>query len=52
MDLRFAEGQSARRARSGQDSECGAGLFRVAPTKAGTRPHFQQADGQAAERCA
>jgi len=30
----------------GQESECGTGLFRVAPTKAGTGSRFQQADGQ------
>ena len=28
-ELRFAEGSSARRARPGQESECGTGLFRV-----------------------
>jgi len=47
-EVRFAEGSSARRARPGQESECGTGLFRVAPTKARTEPHFRWADGQVA----
>jgi hypothetical protein len=32
----------------GQESECGIGLFRVAPTKVGTGSHFQYANGQVA----
>ena len=32
----------------GQESEYATGLFRVAPPKLRTRPHFQLADGQVA----
>src|ERR1017187_2695428 len=31
----------------GQESECGTGIYRVGPTKEGTVPHLQRADGQA-----
>jgi hypothetical protein len=36
----------------GQESECGTGLFRVAPPKAGTEYTFKRVDGQAAGRWA
>jgi len=48
MDLRFAEGSSARRARSGLRVEGRNWTLPCGSTKKGTGSHLQLADGQAA----